>query len=86
MVLAIIVQLWRGGDRRNLWPWVTVVVVDLIALLPGHNELTTGQVIWFWQIVLVVPGLLLAAQPLRSTIRQVDAMRLRQVDTVPLPT
>jgi hypothetical protein len=86
VVLAIIVQLLRDDDRRNLWPWVAVVAVDLISLLPGHNQLTTGQVIWFWQIVLVVPALLLAAQPLRSTIRRSDAMRSRQVETVPSPT
>ncbi len=64
-LLAILVGLKRGGDRRVLWPWVAVVAVDLFTLLPGGNAFSAGVVVWFWQLVLVVPGVLLAAQPLQ---------------------
>jgi hypothetical protein len=83
VVLAIVFQLWRGGDRRNLWPWIAVAAVDFFTLLPGGNLFSAGQVIWFWQIVLVVPGLLLAAQPLRRTIRLADTTRSESVGRVP---
>jgi len=66
-LLAILIQLAQGSDRRNMWPWAAVVAVDLI-LLPGGNALSAGTVIWFWQVVLVVPGLLLAGQTLRRSV------------------
>ena len=71
-LLAILFQLARGDDRRNMVPWAVVVVIDLI-LLPGGNQLSQAVIVWFWQIVLVVPGLLLAAQPLRTMVQSVGA-------------
>jgi hypothetical protein len=85
VVLGILVEVIRGGDRRNLWPWMIVVAVDLFTRLPGDNAFTSGRVIWFWQIVLVVPGLLLAAQPLRDAIRtlgQQDRHSLEALQTL----
>jgi hypothetical protein len=86
VVLAIVVQLLRRGDRRNLWPWAAVAAVDLFFVLPGGGQFSAGQVIWFWQIVLVVPGLLLAAQPLRSSIKLLDSTRSHDVERAPSPT
>jgi hypothetical protein len=86
VVLALVVQLLRGGDRRNLWPWAAVAAVDLFFVLPGGKQFHAGQFIWIWQIVLVVPGVLLAAEPLRDTIRQSHTTRLHDVQTVPSPT
>ena len=70
VLLVILTCILRGGVRRTLWPWVAVAAVDILAFLPFHNGFTTGQVVWFWQVVFVVPGLLLAAGPLYTTIRQ----------------
>ena len=67
-LLAILALVVHDGDRRHLWPWVAVVAVDLFTLLPGGNAFSAGNVIWFWQVVLVVPGLLLVAQALRTSI------------------
>ena len=86
MVVAVVAQLLRRGDRRNLWPWAAVAAVDLVFVLPGGNRFSAGHVIWFWQIVLVVPGLLLAAQPLRNSVKLLDATRLHDVERAPLPT
>ena len=69
-MLAILLYLVRGGDRRNLWPWVAVAAVDLFTLVPGGNAFSAGHVIWFWQVVLVVPGILLAAEPLTNSLRR----------------
>jgi hypothetical protein len=69
-ILAILRCLLRGGDRRNVLPWVAVAAVDLFTLSPFDNPFSSGQVVWFWQIALVVPGLFLAVQPLRGSIRQ----------------
>ena len=78
-LLAILRLVIRDGDRRNLWPWVAVAAVDLFTLLPGGNAFSAGNVIWFWQVVLVVPGLLLAAQPLRTSILAASATEPRDV-------
>jgi len=86
VVLAILVELLRRGDRRNLWPWAAVAVVDLFFVLPDGDQFSAGQVIWFWQIVLVVPGVLLAAQPLRNSVKLRDATRSHDVERVPSPT
>ena len=79
-LLAILRLVIRDGDRRNLWPWVAVAAVDLFTLLPGGNAFSAGNVIWFWQVVLVVPGLLLAAQPLRTSILAASATEPRDVE------
>jgi hypothetical protein len=68
-ILAVIRQLLRGGDRRALLTWLAVAVVVLFTLIPGGNRFSAGQVVWFWQIILVVPGMLLVLQPLWQRIR-----------------
>ncbi len=68
-IMAILWQIRHGDDRRNVWPLVAVAAVDFFTLLPGGNAFSAAHVIWFWQIVLVVPGILLAAQPLWSTMK-----------------
>ena len=68
-LLAVMLHFFRGDDRRTLWPWLIVAFVDLFNLLPLRNGFMSGQVVWFSQLVLVVPGMLLAAQPLRNAIR-----------------
>jgi len=67
-LVIVLVQVLRGGDRRTLWPWIGVAAVDLLILWPTANPLTHHRVVWFWQVILVVPGLLLAAHPLLSKL------------------
>jgi hypothetical protein len=69
-VLAALRQLQSGRDRRYFWCWIAVAAVDLFTLIPGGNRFSSGHVTWFWQIILVVPGILLAAQPLRERLRR----------------
>ncbi len=52
-----------------LFTWLAVAIVDLITLVPGGNPLNAGDVTWLWQIVLIIPGALLALQPLLQTMR-----------------
>jgi hypothetical protein len=82
-LLAVLRQLLRGGERQALLPWVAVAAVDLFTLIPGGNRFSAAQVIWFWQIVLVVPGLLLAIQPLRQRMRSPRPQALPEVRTLP---
>jgi hypothetical protein len=77
-ILAVIRQLLRGGDRRALLTWMAVAVVVLFTLIPGGNRFSAGQVVWFWQIVLVVPGMLLVLQPLWQSIRPPTEQRPRE--------
>ncbi len=84
-LMAILFQLVRGGDRKNLWPWVAVAAVDLFTLSPFQNAFSTGQVVWFWQVVLVVPGVVLAAKPLLSRIRQPGATSSPAYESLPAP-
>jgi hypothetical protein len=67
-LLAVLIHLRRPGDRRDAWPWAAVAVLDLIVLLPD-NAFNAQHGLWLWQIALVVPGLVLVAQPLRDSVR-----------------
>jgi hypothetical protein len=67
-LLTFLIQVNRGGHRRDVWPWAAVAVLDLIVLLPD-NAFNAQHGLWLWQIVLVVPGLILVARPLRDTVR-----------------
>ena len=66
-------RLLRGSNRRNLWPWLGVVAFDLFTWPAEVDSLHHRQVSWFWQIVLVVPGFVLAARPLLAELRPRDA-------------
>ena len=72
LVPALLMILWRllrGGASWNLLPWIGVSVCALVSW-PGHNALLDpDHVRWFWQIVLVISGLMLAARPLILEIR-----------------
>jgi len=69
-LVGVLLQLSRGADRRNLWPWVAIGAVDLLTRLPGNNSFAAGDVVWFWQVIIVVPGVLLAAAPLRWSFQK----------------
>jgi hypothetical protein len=59
--------------RATAWPWLTVAAVDFVLLLPLHNAITSGHSVWSWQLVLVLPGVVLAAQPLVERVRRLAA-------------
>jgi len=84
-LIGVLVILIRGGDHRGLWPWLTVAVVDLVTLLPADNEISNGELFWFWQVALVVPGIILAAQPLFVKIRQPHTKGAPGVEPAPSP-
>jgi len=65
---AILVQLRRAADRRSLLPWIALALLDLLILSPNPN-LNPARAVWLWQVILVVPGILLAATPLWNRIR-----------------
>jgi len=60
-------------------------VVDLVTLLPADNEISNGELFWFWQVALVVPGILLAVQPLFVKIRQPHTKGAPGVEPAPSP-
>ncbi len=63
---------WRAGGRsaRTTLPWLGVALCALLVVWPGdRNPFNRSHVIWFWQAVVVAPGLLLAAEPLLTKVR-----------------
>ena len=70
-----------GSPRRHLAPWVAVMVAALLTW-DTTNVLGTPPT-WFWQMVLVVPGVLLAVQPLLETVRGATPTRDPDRPTVP---
>jgi hypothetical protein len=84
-ILAVIRQLLSGGERRALFTWMAVAMVVLFTLIPGGNRFSAGQVVWFWQIVLVVPGMLLVLQPLWRSIRPPTEQRPLEEHTASSP-
>ncbi len=68
-LVVILVRLLRGQFTRSLLPWIGVCICALLTW-PGHNGPFDPQhVRWLWQLLLVVPGLILAARPLLADIR-----------------
>ncbi len=69
-VLAIVAGLRQGRGWKDLSPWVCVTLVVLCTQAPDANSfIGGGRVLWLWQLVLTVPALVFAAQPLRAALR-----------------
>ena len=50
-------------------PWLGVAACAIVTW-PGHDSLLDlHHVGWFWQMVIVIPGVLLAARPLLDDVR-----------------
>ena len=59
----------RGSGTRNLLPWLGVSMCALLTW-PGHEPpYGLRSVVWFWQMALIVSGIMLAAGPLLADIR-----------------
>jgi hypothetical protein len=63
-LLMILLRVLRGGGTHNLLPWMAVGACAIL-MWPSHiDPLSHRLVTWLWQVILVIPGLLLAAEPL----------------------
>jgi hypothetical protein len=74
-LLVVLIQFLRGRGLRTLWPWIAVAAIDLLILSYVNNPLIQHRFTWFWQVILVVPGIFLAFDPVRVRIRQARAER-----------
>ena len=74
-LLVLLAQFLRGKGLRVLGPWIAVAAIDLLLLSSANNPLLQHRFMWFWQVILVVPGILLAFDPLRVRIRLAGAER-----------
>jgi hypothetical protein len=88
LTLALVLMLLRaprGGGTRNLLPWLGVAVCALLTW-PGHGPpYGLASVAWFWQVVLVVSGMVLAAGPLLAEMRQRETEpHSHDVESVPV--
>jgi len=88
LALALVLMLLRaprGGGTRNLLPWLGVAVCALLTW-PGHGPpYGLASVAWFWQVVLVVSGMVLAAGPLLAEMRQRETEpHSHDVESVPV--
>lgn len=87
-LVMILVRILRGGIRgsRDLLPWLAVAACGLFMwpnvinpfYSPGDVWFWNPLHIWVWQIVLVGPGLVLAARPLLSDVRLHGSQPRRQ--------
>ena len=60
--------LW-GESLRKLVPWLAVAACALL-MWAGHVDTTDHRLtVWLWQVLLVVPGVVLAAGPLLADVR-----------------
>ena len=57
-----------GRFVSRLLPWIAVAVVSLISW--NESFALGSSVTWFWQVALVVPGVVLAARPLLDEMRR----------------
>jgi hypothetical protein len=68
-ILVIVSRIHRGDPRRTLVPWFAVVAASFVTSDRVDLGFLNLPPTWFWQVLLVVPGLLLAAGPLRAEVR-----------------
>ena len=68
-LLVTLRNVLRGGSSRHLVPWLAVAACALLMWM-GHVDTTDHRlVVWLWQVLLVVPGVMLAAGPLYDALR-----------------
>lgn len=72
--------LW-GSPRRTFAPWIAVMVAALLTW--NKTDALGTPPTWFWQMVLVIPGVLLAVQPLLESVRGATQTRYPDRPTVP---
>ncbi len=69
VLLVMLRRVLRGDLDRSLLPWLGVAACAIVTW-PGHDSpLDPRHVGWLWQMLLVAPGLLLAARPLLDAVR-----------------
>ena len=69
-VALMLLRAPRGAGSWNLLPWLGVALCALLTW-PGHAPPYGLQsVAWFWQVVLVVSGMMLAVGPLLADMRR----------------
>ena len=75
VTLAALVVLVRVRDRRSrgtTLAWLALAVCGVLTVWPpGITPVDNTSSIWFWQLVIVVPGILLAAEPLLWSLRRI---------------
>jgi len=83
-LVVILLRVLRGEVDRSLLPWLGVAACALLTW-PGHfDSLSPLHIGWLWQVILVVPGLILAAGPLLADIAPGKTQPgLRLTETVP---
>jgi hypothetical protein len=68
-ILVIVSRIHRGDPRRTLVPWFAVVAASFVTSDRVDLGFLSLPPTWFWQVLLVVPGVLLAAGPLRAEVQ-----------------
>ena len=70
VLLVMLRRVLRGDLDRSILPWLGVAACAIITW-PGHvSPLDLRHVGWLWQMVVVIPGVLLAARPLLDDVRR----------------
>jgi hypothetical protein len=68
-LIVLLVSVLHGRTIRRLWPWLAVAAVAFLTW-PGHADAPMHRpVTWLLQVALVVPGLVLATNPLLADMR-----------------
>ncbi len=68
-LLVTLRSVLRGESLRKLVPWLAVAACALL-MWAGHVDTTDHRLtVWLWQVLLVVPGVVLAAGPLLADVR-----------------
>jgi len=86
VLVVLVTRVLRVGADRGMWPWLAVAACALLVL--WSNKITwldQYHLTWFWQLVVVVPGVVLAAEPLLTGLRESRADLAEGMDN-PLPS
>ncbi len=72
--LVVLGRVRGGRSNGTTLAWLALAVCGVLTVWPpGITPVDNTSSIWFWQLVIVIPGILLAAEPLLWSLRRTRA-------------
>jgi hypothetical protein len=82
-LLVTLFRVLRGSNTRNLLPWLGVAACAFLTWPDHVDPLNLLLLTWFWQVALVIPGIMLAAGVLLADIGLAKPeSHLRRIETI----
>ncbi len=72
--IVVLVRVRGGRGSGSTLAWLALAVCGVLTVWPpGITPVENTASIWFWQLLIVIPGILLASEPLLRSLRRARA-------------